>query len=385
MGKKTWQIAVMYFLIVCVPMLYAQNLLGKEYKSTRWRLKFENSDPKSITITEPNGEKKVYWYIQYKVMNNTEREIPWMLHIRMVIDKAKEGVQESKVPGLFYEAKLPDENKEEYLNNLQSYYDTDFPVVRKEILRHLKLYPELSANDKAILSALSTTQPKDIMDIMKDCGLSYIQIEQRLNDLVVQNLAISQEIIGKSLFMGAKGKHALFLVHDQESSVKVGETINGWELVSFSHDKAIIKKNDILKTLAKGTAVDYLYLKTDKILMERDSPIVSGVSARGSYKGLMDEQSGKTYHFKKASIAPKSVVHGLAIFSNVSREMDFMGIVVSGLVDPIAKKNKKTYLENLVLISAYKKPGDSYGNDVSPVTPLYRREVILNSKEVKQK
>ncbi len=387
MGKKIWQNAL-YCLIIFSQILCAQQLFipQKEYKSTRWRLKFENSEPKTITVSEPDGEKKVYWYIHYKVTNSTERDIPWMLHIRMVIDKAKEGVQESKIPGLFYEAKLPEENKEEYLNNLQTYYDTDMPVVRKEILTHLRLYPEVSKNDKAILNALSTSQSKDIMDIMKECDLTYAQIEQRLNDLVIQNLVVSQETLGRCVFIGTKGKKALFLVHDQESSAQVGESINGWEIVSFSQNQVMLKKNDVLKTLASGNAIEYLYLKTDKILMERDFPIVSGMSARGTYKGLLlEEKSGKIYDFKKAIIPSKSVVHGLAIFSHVSKEMDFMGIVVSGLVDPIVKRNRKVYLENSVLIAAYKKPGDSFGNHVSPITPLYRRDVILSTKEIKKK
>lgn len=382
MGKKIWQVCLISFLILWTQNLWAE----KEYKSKRWRLKFENTAPKSITITEADGVKKTYWFIQYKVSNNTEKDIPWRITIKCVIDQPKEGVAVSQVPGIFYEGRIPEGNKEEYLNNLQAYFDMDLPLVKKAILSHLKLYPKLTAEEKK-LRALLTETPKSAMELKQEAGLSYEETESILNNLVVKNLALSQEIEGRSIFLGTKNKLAIFQSYEKENEAKVGDSINDWKIVSINPKEVILQKENVLKSVPRGSTVEFLYSKHDKIIMEQDEPVVTGISAKGTYDGMIvgADKKQKRYEFKNRMIAKNSVVHGLAIFSDVSPDMDFMAIVVTGLVDPVAKRNQKIYIENEVLIDAYRHGKNREEDSSAELIPIYRKEEILSSKSLSKK
>ena len=384
-----------YHILLLAMLTITQTMWAqKSYHSRRWRLKFENDAPKSIMVTDPGGEKKLYWYIRYKVINNSQRDIRWMINMKLVIDKPKAGITESQVPGIFYQAKIPDgSNKEEYLNNLQAYYDSDLSIVKRFIMKKLGIYPELTKVERKILAALDEKIPLSVMDIKKKIGLSYQEIESNLIRLVVNNMAISQEMPGNSTFLEGKSSYALFVIYDQNSEVRIGETVNGWKLISFSKTQAVLQKEDCIKVLTMGNTMEYRYLKTGKIFSGRDIPMATGISAQGVYQGRSSVKQpypkGKTtqgvsYKFKNAVIPAKSTHHGLAIFSDISPEMDYMALVVTGLTDPIVKRNRKVYIENEALIDAYMKPGDEFHTHQNPIVHLYRKWIVLSNREIKR-
>jgi hypothetical protein len=391
MGKKFCFIAIVMILF----LFFADHLYAdKAYKSKRWRLKFEGDAPTPITITHPDGKKETYWYVRYKVINETERDIPWMINVKLVIDKPAEAVTETKVPELFYNGEIPSgQDKEEYLKNLKSYYDTNFSVVKKAICDHLRLHPQLSKQENAVLSALHENTPKTVFQIMGEVGLSYEETESCLTNLVVNNLSISQEIKENPIFARATIQKAIFLVNDEktpnktvELSLSPGDKIADWEVVSFTRNRVVMKKKDVITTFAKGATIEYLYSKVGKIFIQRDFPHVTGMGAKGTYKGRVsvEESPGSKQHiFEKTVIPQKSIRYGLAIFSDVSAEMDYMGVVVTGLVDPIFRRKDKIYVENEAFICAYKRPGDEFGNDREPIARLYEKWMVLSLKEVK--
>ena len=134
MGKKAFKV------IIIIALLFSSTLCwsDKIYKSKRWRLKYQGEMPRTLTITYPDGIKKTYWYIKYKIINDHDRDIPWMVNIRIIIDKPQEGIAESKLPGMLYNAEIPDGvDKEEYIKNLMTYYDVDLPIAKRQILDQL--------------------------------------------------------------------------------------------------------------------------------------------------------------------------------------------------------------------------------------------------------
>ena len=390
MGNKYLKMGLISLLVfMSIQMAWAE----KTYKSKRWRLEFEAQEPKTIEITYPDGQKEVFWYVLYKVINNTDRDIPYTVNIKLVIDKMKEGIPTTKAPEIFYEARIPEGvNKQEYIDNLMAYYDVDLPIVKKMILEQLRLYPKLSKNEHSILSSLSENEPKSVINIMSEVGLSYEETEACLNNLVVNNLAISQEIKENPIFVKATSQKALFWINDEkvnhkvnEIEVKVGEQVAGWEVVSFDPNRVVMKKGDVVTAFCRGNTLEYLYSKTQKNFVERDERYISGMEAKGIYKGrFSSEQSnhGKQYVFQNTIIPKKSIRKGLAIFRNVSPEMDYMALVVGGLVDPIVRRNRKLYVENEVLISAYKRPGDEFHSHRDPIVPLYENWVVLKLSQV---
>lgn len=385
MGSKLFKIWLVSLLILFSHTLFAQ----KRYQSRRWRLDFESDPPKSITIVQPDGKKDIYWYVRYKIINNTPRNIPWMFNIKLVIDKVREGVAIGKVPEVFFNATFPaGVNKEQYMKNLRAYYDVNLPVVKKEILSRLKLYPRFSKNTKAVLSALDSNTPKDVISIMEEVGLSYEETETCLNRLVVNNLAISQEAKGNPIFVRGTLGHTLFIVNDKEVKAKAGDKIAGWTIVSFDRNRVVMKKGDVITSFCKGSTIEYLYAKTLKRVVERDTIYFTGMDAKGTYKGRIPKKEvkkGKKYLFETNVIPKKSIRHGIAIFSNVSEEMDFMAIVVSGLVDPIVKRNRKVYVENEVMMVAYKRLGDEYHSDRDTMVHLYKKNEVLSTYELDRK
>ena len=390
MGNKAVNIIISIVLLFSSTLCWAD----KAYKSKRWRLKYQGEMPRTIAITYPDGTKKTYWYIKYKIINNHDRDIPWMVNLRIIIDKPREGVPESKLPGMFFNAEITaNRDKEEYIKNLMTYYDVDLPIAKKEIFEKLGLHPRLSKNEKAIVACLDNKKAKTIMEIMSQAGISYEQAQQALTRLVVNNLVISQEVERNPVFVKGSLQYATFWINDEklankvnEVQAKVGDVIAGWEVLDFDRNRVVMKKNDIVTSFSRGSTLEYLYLKTDKSFVEEDVRYVSGMAAKGTYKGRMygsGSKKGQRYAFENAMIPKKSVRHGLAIFQNISPEMDFMAVVVTGLVDPIVRRDGLIYIENEVYMCGYKRPGDAYYSNSTPLTPLYQKWMVISTRPVK--
>lgn len=383
-----------YIYFFCLVLLSSSYLFAdnKGYYSRRWRLKFENSAPATCMVKLPDGSQRRYWYILYKVTNDMDRDIPWMVNIKFVIDKVKRGVVEADVPEVFYKATIPASvtDKAKYLDSLETYYDTDLPLVKQQILRNLKLTSKLSAIEEKILAALkersisSIDQDYDyinIMELRKKTGLSYQELDEYLNKLIIKNLVISKETFGQCTFLGAKDrKTAQFMIFNEIRDLKVGDKVNKWDLVSFTPTRAILKQDDVEKTVSKGMGVEYLYKATGKFVMKGEFNRESGMTARGVYKGKVTDGS-KKYNFVRRMIPKRSSIEGLAIFSDVSSEMDFCAIVVSGLVDPIVRKDRKLYAQKEIFLNAYEQPGDAFNNNYTPIKPLYKKWITIESKE----
>ena len=231
------------------------------------------------------------------------------------------------------------------------------------------------------------------MDIMAQAGISYEQAQQALTKLVVNNLAMSQEVERNPIFVKGTLQHATFWINDEKISDKVneiqaktGDVIAGWELLNFDRNRVVMKKNDIVTSFSRGATLEYLYLKTDKSFVEEDVRYVSGMAAKGTYKGRMfgnGSKKGKRYTFESAVIPKKSVRHGLAIFQEISPEMDFMAVMVTGLVDPIVRRDGLIYVENEAYMYGYKRPGDAYYSDRAPLTPLYQKWLVVSTRPIK--
>ena len=199
---------------------------------------------------------------------------------------------------------------------------------------------------------------------------------------VIKNLVISQETFGQCTFLGAKDrKTAQFMIFNEIRDLKVGDKINKWDLVSFTPTRATIKQDDVEKTISTGMGVEYLYEATGKFMMKGEFNRESGMTARGSYKGKVTDGTRK-YNFVRRMIAKRSSVEGLAIFSDVSPEMDFCAVIVSGLVDPIVRKERKLYAEKEIFLNAYEQPGDAFNNNYTPIKPLYKKWIIIDRREV---
>lgn len=79
--KKGIAILLVFFVAVFV-------LSGNLSAEKRWNLKFEQGDLKRISIK--TGIKwDAYWYLTYKVTNNTEQSIPMVLGIKAFSDATK--------------------------------------------------------------------------------------------------------------------------------------------------------------------------------------------------------------------------------------------------------------------------------------------------------
>lgn len=89
------------------------------------------------------------------------------------------------------------------------------------------------------------------------------------------------------------------------------------------------------------------------------------------------------------------VHYGVAIFSDVSPEMDFMGVIVSGLVDPVVLRQyhletpdgtqilQKSYLENEVYMIGFQRPGDEFTSQDMPVEYIYEKWIVLSRKQLR--
>ena len=392
MGSRVtlWTIVVVLMLLA-TQIGMAQNPTSA---SGRWRLKFELLDtPRPITLQDNEGQKQVFWYFRYQVVNDTERDIPWMVSVRVVVDKTREGVAEGLVPGLFYHAEIPEEiadkkvDKEEYINRLRTYYDIDLPLVKKEIMDVLQLHPKLQERDKNILAALDAEKPKSIEEIAKATALSPSEVEAALIFLVINNLALSQEAPGNLMFLGDSPQGAMFLENGQEVAKKAGEKIGDWDVISYTGTQVMLKKGDEIMPFLKGSNLDYLYIKTQKAMVERDTNYLSGMAAKGVYKGrYAGEQAtaDKVHQFQSATIPKKSIRHGLAIFQDLAQDMDFMAVVVTGLVDPLVRRKGQINLESEVYMIGYAKGGGEAAQE-EMLVPLYQRWTILGSKETQRK
>ena len=51
-----------------------------------WQLDFEFQDPKRLTLAPLGQPKTSYWYVLYRVTNNTGRDVPFYPSIRLVTD-----------------------------------------------------------------------------------------------------------------------------------------------------------------------------------------------------------------------------------------------------------------------------------------------------------
>lgn len=376
-------IYIYFFCLVFISSayLFADN---KDYYSRRWRLKFENSAPATCIVKLPDGSQRKYWYVLYKVTNDMNRDIPWMINIKLVIDKVKRGVVEADVPEVFHKATIPASviDKAKYLDSLETYYDTDLPLVKQQILHDLRLTSKLSNIEEKILATLKEKGLSSIMVLREATGLSYQELDEYLNKLVIKNLVISQETFGQCTFLGAKDrKTAQFMIFNEIRDLKVGDKINKWDLISFTPKRATLKQDDVEKTISTGMGVEYLYEATGKFMMKGEFTRESGMTARGTYKGKVTDGT-KKYNFIRRMIPKNSSVEGLAIFSDVSPEMDFCAIVVSGLVDPIVRKDRKLYAEKEIFLNAYEQPGDAFNNNYTPIKPLYKKWIIIDRKEV---
>ncbi len=365
------------FQLICVIIIIASMV---QAQGKRWRLKFEHTAPEMITIIEPDGMKKNYWYFRYKLTNDTDRDIKEChLQIRLVIDKNAPGVLERDVPNIFYQAQFPEGvNKSQYLKNLQTFYDTDLPLVKQEILTRLGIYPKLSIEEKKVLSLLEDKTPKSPMDLMKKAKMSYQELRTILDGLVIKNLAIPEEVQGSSTFIEGKNGNAIFLIYNQENTIRMGETINGWQIISCTENRVTLKKNNILNTLSQGMLVESSYTKSGKIQFERDPYLVSAANVRGVYKGKLLGSGEKKYDFKGHVIPKNSAQEGIAIFASVPVRTDFMAIVVNGLVDPIVGRKGKLFIEEEVWMAGYQCINHILEKKI---VPLYQRWEILSSRE----
>lgn len=392
MADKVWKkIVVLTLLVLVSAFTLAQK---NDNTSGRWRLKFDLQEaPKPIIIDDGDGQKNVYWYCRYQITNDTERDIPWMISIKIVVDKTREGVSESQVPGLFYRAEIPEEagdkkvDREAYVNQLRAYHDTDFLIVKKQIMEQLRLYPALNEKEKAVLAALEAEKAKAIEEIMKQTNLSYAETENALLNLVMRNLVMSQETTGNPIFFGSNAQGAIFSENNQEAIKKPGDKVAGWELLAIDKDTVMMKKDDVVTKFGKGSTLEFLYIKTNRHFVEKDMHYTSGMASRGVYKGLAsaDPEASKRFAFQHNVIPKKSVRHGLAIFQDISPQMDFMAIVVSGLVDPLVRRQGKIYLENEVFMIGYSKGRDETSGTQESLTQLYQRWIVLSSKETTRK
>ncbi|HNZ67040.1 MAG TPA: hypothetical protein PKM32_06680, partial [Planctomycetota bacterium] len=378
MRLKNIYICFLLFVLMSTSSIFAQT----KYHSRRWRLKFECSNPDSCNVVFPDGTQKKYWYVMYKVRNEMDRDIPWFINIRFIIDKTKKGIPESKVPELFYKGIIPENvDKAKYIDSLRSYSDIDLPLVRRQILKNLKITPKLHPIQEKLLDVLTEHGPSTIDKLIQKTKLSYQEIEEHITKLVINNLAISQETFGSCSFMYGKGDVGYFLVHNQERPVKIGEKLNDWELVSVTNNRALVRQGKNEKVLSQGMGLAYIYSATGKFIFPGNFQQNSGMSTKGIFKGR-HRKGDRKYNFEKRIIAKNSTVEGLAIFSDVSPEMDYCAVVVSGLVDPIVRRNKKLYAERELFISAYEQPGDAFHSNLVPIKPLYKKWVIVSTKEI---
>ena len=171
------------FFLTLLVALFSLQIVVAEKKSRRWRLDFEMLEkPTRIIVTEPDGIQNVYWYFRYIVRNDTDQDINYSINIKLVVDKPAPGVTENKVPQLFHNAKIPFdvEDKEKYINSLQKYYDTDFPIAKEAIYEDLGLHPVLTAEEKKVLSVLGDQFTRSAMDISKEVKLPYTTVDTAL-------------------------------------------------------------------------------------------------------------------------------------------------------------------------------------------------------------
>lgn len=349
-------------------------------KSRRWRLDFQMLEkPTRIVITEPDGIEETYWYFRYIVRNDTNRDIKYSINIKMLIDKPAPGVTEDKIPELFYNAKIPHgtKDKEAYINFLRKYYDTDFPAVKEAVYKKLRLHPILNNNQKKVWNVLADQYPRSVSDIMKDVNLSHSETETALESLISRNLAIASGLGGSPTFLGSKISYANFSIDGFTISKKKGEIFSGWEIISFSKNNVILKKNDIIKKITKGSVIEYKYSKSNKTPFEKTQYYHSGIDAKGRYRGRNKEN---IHQFKKNIIEKKSSHRGIAIFYGVSPETDFMAILVSGLVNPIVKRYKNVTIQNEVLMMGYKIPGDELSIHQTQLEAVYKKWEILSTR-----
>ncbi|BBM87400.1 hypothetical protein [Candidatus Uabimicrobium amorphum] len=373
------------FFLTLLVALFSLQIVVAEKKSRRWRLDFEMLEkPTRIIVTEPDGIQNVYWYFRYIVRNDTNQDINYSINIKLVVDKPAPGVTENKVPELFHNAKIPYdiENKEKYINSLQKYYDTDFPIAKEAIYQELGLHPILTDEEKKVLSVLGDQFTRSAIDISKEVKLPYTKVETALESLLAKNLIIGSELDGRPTFLNSGLTYANFVIDNVEVTKKKGETISGWEIVSFAKGAVIIKKEDVVKKVTSGSVIEYRYSKSNKSPFEKTQYYYAGMNGKGSYLGRQESED-KKYRFKRDVIKKGSSRRGIAIFYGVSPETDFMAIVVSGLVNPIVRRYKLVTARNEVLMIGYKIPGDELSIHRKQLQPLYKKWEVLSTRVVR--
>ena len=328
------------FFLTLLVALFSLQIVVAEKKSRRWRLDFEMLEkPTRIIVTEPDGIQNVYWYFRYIVRNDTDQDINYSINIKLVVDKPAPGVTENKVPQLFHNAKIPFdvEDKEKYINSLQKYYDTDFPIAKEAIYQDLGLHPVLTNDEKKVLSVLGDQFTRSAIDISKEVKLPYTTVDTALESLLAKNLIIGSELDGRPTFLNSGITYANFSIDNVEVTKKKGDTISGWEVISFAKGAVIIKKEDVVKKVTGGSVIEYRYSRSNKSPFEKTQYYYAGMNGKGSYLGRQESED-KKYRFKRDVIKKGSSRRGIAIFYGVSPETDFMAVVVSGLVNPIVRR-----------------------------------------------
>lgn len=374
------------FFLTLIVILFSLQVTIAEKKSRRWRLDFEMLEkPTRIIVTEPDGIQNVYWYFRYIVRNDTDRDINYSINIKLVIDKPAPGVTENKVPELFYNAKIPYsvENKEKYITFLQKYYDTDFPIAKEAIYKKLGLHPVLTETETKVLGVLGDQFTRSTFDISKEINLSYVQVEGALENLLAKNLIIGSEIDGSPTFLNSGLTYANFRIDNFEVTKRKGETLSGWEIVSFAKGAVIIKKGDVVKKVTSGSVIEYRYSRSNKSPFEKTQYYHAGMGAKGSYLGRKEGDDKQKYRFKRDVIKKNSSRRGIAIFYGVSPETDFMAVVISGLVNPIVRRYKVVTAHNEVLMVGYKIPGDELSIHRKQLVPLYKKWEVLSTRVVR--
>jgi hypothetical protein len=70
----------------------------EEKISRRWELDFQWETPRSFTYQDPAGHSEVYWYMIYKLTNNTDKPRPELESLREVLKEKRPELADASVP-----------------------------------------------------------------------------------------------------------------------------------------------------------------------------------------------------------------------------------------------------------------------------------------------
>ncbi|MDP7033398.1 MAG: hypothetical protein QF752_02785 [Planctomycetota bacterium] len=276
----------------------------------RWKLDFKVGKFDSIIIKDPLGYRKVYWYMTYKVTNNTGAPRKMDLDIWLITDVPKGDIKKTELGNIFQHCKLPD-------------------------------------------------------------NLKTITIDDKINAL-----RISQ---------GLKPEEAHVYKHDQIISLR--KAMHRENLRIFSQREAFLNhfrrdfegvypevKEKLEKQLGKK-----LHSNSD-FLIPRNEPKTIRTPNR-------------TYESKtqRMEIADGQSIDGVAIFGNVSREADYIGVMLRGLVQSIVRVDdpddpdeirELVYSEKKVKLVCFERLGDEFHRPTSISRYLGERWIVLDKKLV---